>query len=105
MNSLIRQTVPVMVVFNLPEIWSPDFVQTIPAHRALINELLAEGVVQSYSISADRTKVWMVLTVENDQYAVEAVISKFPILDFVDYAWEPLLLTNDSSSLMQFSLN
>jgi len=105
MNHTPQQSVPVMVIFDLPEVWSSDLVEAIPAQRLLINELLAQGVVQSYSISADRTKVWMVLTVENDQYAVDEVICKFPILDYVDYSWEPLLFTNDSSSLMHFSLN
>ncbi len=105
MNSLSREKVPVMVTFDLPEVWTPNLAAVIPAQRLLINKLLAEGVVQSYSVSADRTKVWMVLTVDNDQYAVDEVISSFPILPYVDYSWEPLLFTNDSSSVMHFSLN
>lgn len=105
MNSSSRQTFPVMVVILLPEDWSPSFVEAIPAQRLLLNKLLAKGVVQSYSVSADRTKVWMVLNVEDDQFEVDAVLSKFPIFEFVEYSWEPLLFSNDSSSVMHFSLN
>ena len=94
-----------MVILDLPKIWSQSFAETIPAQRQLINKLLAEGVVQSYSVSADRAKVWMVITVENNEFAVDTLVSGFPIFPYVDYSWEPLLFTNDSSSVMHFSLN
>ena len=105
MDRNTEQKVPVMVIFDLPEFWPTGLQQAIPAQRVLINALLGKGVVQSYSISTDRTKVWMVLVVEDDQLAVDQVISTFPILPFVDYRWEPLLFTNDSSSVMHYSLN
>jgi len=94
-----------MVILDLPEVWPTGLMQAIPAQRLLVNKMLAEGVVQSYSVSADRTKVWMVLVVEDDQYAVDQIISSFPILAYVEYRWEPLLFTNDSSSVMHYSLN
>ncbi|MFK8057955.1 MAG: hypothetical protein AB8F78_17645 [Saprospiraceae bacterium] len=94
-----------MVTFDLPEEWPTGLINAIPAQRLIVNKLLATGVIQSYSVSADRTKVWMVLVVEDDQFAVDQVISTFPILDFVEYQWEPLLFTNDSSSVLHYSLN
>lgn len=105
MQPFSEMKVPVMVTFDLPEVWSPDLVNAIPAQRLIVNRLLATGVIQSYSVSADRTKVWMVLVVADDQFAVDEVISTFPIIDFVDYRWEPLLFTNDSSSVLHYSLN
>jgi len=97
--------VPVMAIFDLPVVWPEGLSRAIPAQRILVHKLLAKGVIKSYSVSADRTKVWMVLVVDESQFAVDEIISSFPILPYVDYQWEPLLFTNDSSSVMQYSLN
>lgn len=96
---------PVMVTMTLPADWPRALAESIPAQRELVNRLLAEGVVQSYSVSADRTTVWLVLVVEDSPAAVDIVLSGFPISPFAEYTWEPLLFTNDSSSVMHYSLN
>jgi len=105
MQPFSENRVPVMVTFNLPEVWPSGLVNAIPAQRLIVNKLLASGVIQSYSVSTERTKVWMVLVVEDDQFAVDQVVSSFPILTFIEYQWEPLLFTNDSSSVLHYSLN
>lgn len=105
MNKRSELKVPVMAIFDLPAVWPAGLVNAIPAQRMLVNKLLAKGIVKSYSVSADRTKVWMVLVVDDNQLAIDNIISGFPILPYVDYHWEPLLFTNDSSSVMQYSLN
>jgi len=74
MQNEAENKVPVMVIFDLPEVWPSELGLAIPAQRILVNRLLAEGVVQSYSVSADRTKVWMVLVVRNNQRAVDEVL-------------------------------
>jgi hypothetical protein len=96
---------PIMVIFDLPEDWPVALAAAIPEQRRMVNRMLAEGVIQSYSVSADRTKVWMVLVIEKSEQAVEDTLAGFPILAFATYRWEPLLLTNDSSSVMHYSLN
>ena len=97
--------IPVMVTMTLPADWPRALAEVIPAQREIVNRLLAEGVVQSYSVSADRTTVWMVMVVEDAVAAVDVVLSGFPIVEFAEYTWEPLLFTNDSSSVMHYSLN
>ena len=97
--------IPVMVTIDLPADWPRALAEAIPEQRELVNGLLARGVIQSYSVSADRTKVWMVLVVENTPGAVDAVVRTFPMIDFAEYDWEPLLFTNDTSSVMHYSLN
>lgn len=96
---------PVIVTMSLPADWPRALAECIPAQREMVNRLLAEGVVQSYSVAADRATVWLVLVVDDSPAAVDVVMSAFPIIDFADYTWEPLLLTNDSSSVMHYSLN
>lgn len=94
-----------MVTLELPRRWTLDFANLIPAQRRLINELLGEGVVTSYSVAADRTQVWMVVVVDDRPDAVEEVIDRFPIAPYIDYRYEPLLFTNDTSSVLTYSLN
>ena len=94
-----------MVTLDLPADWPRALAEAIPEQRALVNQLLAKGVIQSYSVSADRTKVWIVLVVDKAPGTVDALLRTFPVIDFADYAWEPLLFTNDSSSVMHYSLN
>ncbi len=94
-----------MVTLDLPADWPRALAEAIPQQRELVNRLLAQGVIQSYSVSADRTKVWMVLVVENAPGAVDEVLQTFPVIEFAEYDWQPLLFTNDSSSVMHYSLN
>ncbi len=97
--------IPVMVTLDLPADWPQALAEAIPAQRQLVNRLLAEGAIQSYSVSADRTKVWLVLVVEDTLSAVDEVMREFPVIAFAEYSWQPLLFTNDSSSVMHYSLN
>lgn len=97
--------VPVMVQFRLPSNWPEELAAIIPQQRAIVNRLLAEGTIQSYSVSSDRTTVWMVIVVEDRPGSVEDLIDEFPIVDFGSYTYENLLFTNDSSSIMHYSLN
>ncbi len=94
-----------MVEIRLPEDWPRALAELIPEQRKIVQRLLAEGTVQSYSVSADRTHVWMVLVVNEAPRGVEEIMNTFPILTFGSYTWQPLLFTNDSSSVMHYSLN
>lgn len=97
--------IPVMVEMTLPDYWPRALAEAIPEQRRIVNELLAEGTIQSYSVSADRTRVWIVFVVDDDPAAVDALLADFPIVRFATYEWHPLLFTNDSSSVMHYSLN
>ena len=105
MHHVPADKIPVMVTMTLPADWPRALAEAIPAQREMVNRLLAEGVIQSYSVSADRTTVWLVLVVEERPGAVEGAMAGFPVLEFAEYTWEPLLFTNDSSSVMHYSLN
>ena len=105
MHHLPSDKIPVMVTMTLPADWPRALAEVIPAQRDMVNRLLAEGVIQSYSVSSDRTTVWLVLVVDDAPAAVDVALNGFPILAFAEYRWERLLFTNDSSSVMHYSLN
>lgn len=94
-----------MIEMELPIPWPAELVDAIPAQRKHTQRLLAEGTVRSYSVSADRSKVWMVVVVENANAAVDELLADFPMRPYIDYRSEMLMFTNDASSVMHYSLN
>ena len=94
-----------MITFRLPADWPAALLEVIPEQRAQVHKLLAEGVIQSYSVSADRQTVWMVVVVDDQDGSVDELLADFPIMRFARVRWQPLLFTSDSSSVMHYSLN
>lgn len=79
---------------------------TIPVHRLYINKLFAEGRILSYGVSASRNMVWCVINAEEEQEALEMVLS-FPLYPhFTDVVCHPLLFHNTLPTAMPgISLN
>ena len=70
---------PVYIVsLRLPDSFSEEFVALIPEHRALINQLLNEHVVETYAISADRGRGWLTINSE-DEAGVETLLQRLPL--------------------------
>jgi len=70
-----------MVDVSLPEFPDEAFFSKIPEQRTLINRLLEERVVQSYALSADRTKLWIVIRAQSDSEAFD-ILATFPLYDY-----------------------
>lgn len=93
-----------MIEFELPEIMSEEFMALIPQQRYVINQMLAEGTIKSYSLSMDRLKLWVVLSANSEFEAME-IINTFPLGDFMTPNLNELMFHNSADMLMQFSLN
>ena len=78
----------------------------IPRHRAFISHLIAENVVETYAISADRSRGWITMNGE-DADEVRAVVEQFPLYDFLSNIEIDELFLFDSSAtrLPRISLN
>jgi len=72
-----------VVSIRLPDSFTEDFLAIIPQHRAVINQLLAEHIIEAYAISADRGRGWVVIN-EADEDAVRAVVAQFPLLPYLE---------------------
>lgn len=74
---------PVFVVsLLLPESFDENVLAVIPRHRAFINKLLAEHIIETYAISADRSRGWV--TVKSpDEATVRTLVEKFPLYRFL----------------------
>ena len=86
--------------------FTDELAAVIPIHRELINKLFSEGRIVSYSVSVHRNMVWCVINAEDEQEAMEMVLS-FPLYPyFMEVSCHPLLFHNTlPASLPGISLN
>ena len=71
-----------VVSMRLPEAFDEEFIALIPRHRAFINQLLSEKVVEVYAISSDRSRGWVTINGDNAA-AVQAVVEQFPLYRYL----------------------
>ncbi|MEM8523257.1 MAG: muconolactone Delta-isomerase family protein [Bacteroidota bacterium] len=93
-----------MVEFDLPDPFPADFMARIPEQRNVINYLLAEGKIKSYSLSMDRSKLWSVFVAESE-FEVLEMIAQWPVAEWLTPEIEELMFHNSSDMVLQFSLN
>ena len=93
-----------MVEFDLPEIFTEEMAALIPRQREAINQLMLDGIVQSYSLSLDRSRLWAVMRSESE-YELMEYIASFPMADYLTPNYEELMFHNTASAVMRFSLN
>ncbi len=67
-----------VVTILLPDTYEDNFLALIPQHRAAINRLLSEKVIETYAISADRRQGWITIN-GDDATAVRTVVERFPL--------------------------
>ena len=87
-------------------VMTEEITNTIPEHRTLINKLLQDGRILSYSVSMARDHIWCVISAEDEKDAME-MVSSFPLRKyFLDVSCHQLLFHNTQpSSLPEISLN
>ncbi|MCY7356795.1 MAG: hypothetical protein LH609_04880 [Rudanella sp.] len=94
-----------MVEFELPAQMNEEFMRKIPAQRLKINELMETGTILSYSLSADRQKLWCILKVDSELEAIE-VIADFPLKKYMTPTINELMFHNMvAARIPLFSLN
>ncbi|HEY6952020.1 MAG TPA: muconolactone Delta-isomerase family protein [Bacteroidota bacterium] len=94
-----------MVDIELPRQFTEEFADLIPSQRALVNTLMGEGKIASYSLSMDRSRLWVVVNAESAEHA-RGIIASFPIIAFIKFRVHDLMFHNSVRFLRpQFSLN
>ena len=94
-----------MVTFDLPKYFDEEFTSLIPAQRAVVNKLMKSGVLTSYAVSLESSKLWVTMIAETEA-EVREIISGFPIAGKVDYKISKLAFRNTVNSLVpNFSVN
>jgi muconolactone delta-isomerase len=93
-----------MVEFDLPSMMAPEFLARIPEQRNRIDELMAEGQIRSYSLSTNRSKLWMIV-IADSEHEVMHLIGELPLSDFMIPSINPLMFHHSTESMMAISLN
>jgi muconolactone delta-isomerase len=85
---------------------SDEFMSLVPAQIEKINELMTQRVLSSYTLNADRSRLWATLDADSEMEAIE-ILRSFPIYDWMEYTIHELMFHQESSSFLipRFSLN
>lgn len=93
-----------MVEFELPDPFPMEFIKRIPEQRNMVNYLLAEGKIKSYSLAFDRSVLWVIF-VADSEFEVMETIAQFPLAEWMTPYISELMFHNTSEMVLQFSLN
>lgn len=93
-----------MIEMDLPIVMSEKFMSLIPKQRDRINKLLARGKVKSYTLSLDRSKLWIIAVAENETKLVE-MLDTLPLASYMIPEITELMFHNSQEQVLQFSLN
>jgi len=94
-----------MIEVAIPAEPNAEFISLIPAQRAHIEKLLEQGTVMGYSLSLDRSKLWITMNARHEREALE-ILRTFPLYEYFELTMHPLMFHNSSiRSLLKVSLN
>ena len=88
-----------MVEVQLPYAPSPEFFALIPAQRSKIAELMTQRKFLSYTVSADRLKLWIVMNAKDIVDAKE-VLSQQPMNQYFTYTSFRELMFHEMAGFM-----
>lgn len=89
----------------LPEVINEQFMSLIPDHRSYVDTLMSRGIIHSYSLSADRSKIWISFSCQNEK-EVAKYINRFPIAEYLEYEITELMFHNSADMVFPaISLN
>jgi muconolactone delta-isomerase len=86
-----------MINIKLPDKLSEDFVMLIPRQRKVVDKLMNEGKILQYSLSADRSTLWVVIAALSEKRAMD-IMAKFPLIDYMNPTIYPLAFHNSVSN-------
>lgn len=72
---------PWMVEIDLPVPMTVEFASLIPAQRMTVGLQMSAGTILSYTLTADRAKLWVVFAATTEAEVRDA-LRKFPILPY-----------------------
>jgi len=94
-----------LIDISLPAAPNAEFFAMIPLQRAHVDKLMEGGTLLAYSLSSDRTRLWMIVNGESQAEVME-ILSKFPMRRYFEPTIHPLMFHNTSQTIpLKVSLN
>jgi len=73
-----------MVELSLPVPINQEFASLIPDQRMTVGKLMGAGKILSYTLTADRTRLWTVILAPSEGDVVK-ILDSFPIISWTRY--------------------
>src|SRR5436190_21576941 len=93
-----------MVDINLPRRMSKEFMELIPEQRQKVSDLMEEGIVTSYSLSSNRSKVWVTIMGTSEEDVMD-ILTEFPLIKYMKVRIHELAFNDMPTPMPQISLN
>ena len=93
-----------MVEFVLPEFLDEKMTKTIPAQRKFVERYFQTGKLLSYTLAADRSKLWSVFYCQSEAELIN-LIEKMPMTRYFDYNYHEILFHEMTKLFPGFSNN
>ncbi len=94
-----------LIDIDYPDAPDDEFISLISSQRTMINAYMHEGIVTSYSLSSDRTKLWVTIVASSEREVGE-ILSTFPLIGYMVYSIHKLAFHNTAQfSMPPISLN
>lgn len=93
-----------MVELDLPDHFSEEFMSLIPNHRMVVQSMLAKGMLKSYALSMDRSRIWAIFVAESE-FDVLEMIARMPLGPYLTPTVSELMFFNSPDMVMHFSMN
>jgi hypothetical protein len=94
-----------MIIIQFITSFNEEFVNLLPDQRMQINRLMEEGIITSYSLSADRGTLWVTMLATSSE-SVEKTLRMMPLFKFMRYDIIELMFHNSPvHAQMHFSMN
>ncbi len=94
-----------MFTCKLPPALSSEFLSLIPEQRKVVKELMEKNLLISYTLSSDRSTLWMLIESETEAEAM-LVASQLPLNSFMEHEIKEVMFHHSMDfSIPQPSLN
>lgn len=93
-----------MIEFELPDELDENFMTLIPEQRIVVNQMMGDGIIKSYSLAMDRSVLWVVLEADSE-FEVMEIIAQMPLSDYLHPYISELMFHNGAEVNTPFSLN
>ena len=85
-----------MIDVNLPNYFDEQFISLIPSQRLLVDKLMQQGILESYCLSINHSKLWITINSKSDSN-VETIMKSFPLIKYMKYTIFKLAFHNQAN--------
>ena len=93
-----------MVEFDIPQPLAEELLDMVPDQRDSLDQLFSSGKLLSYTVAADKSKVWAVMMAESESELL-SYIDELPMTPYMDYDYHELMFYNTVHFMPAMSLN